>query len=188
MKDENFFPKEKTKKSCGCEAIVIFFIILFIAGSFLIWQIYHRLNHPSQNIAKVEFSAQDLNNFNDKLKTIDKTGTIEITQQELTAYLNDSLSQNNFAFKNPSATINPKGVIIIAETWPKGQMQLTIFPQVIDNHLKLSLVNSNVPAAIANPILEKMIADLEQKITQNKMKLTDLELEEGKMLIKIAPK
>lgn len=185
MKEEGFFPKERKKRSCGCEAMVVFFIILFIAGAFLIWRLYQRLNSSSQNQNRVTFSSEDLSSFNNKFTNLNQTSRVEITEAELSAYLSELVSKNNYVFKNPYALIEPKGITILGETWPKGQAKITIFPQVIDGHLKFNLVDSNLPDLVVNPILDKISSELESKIVQGKIKMTDLELTDGKMIIKV---
>lgn len=194
--DNDFFPKKKPKRNYGCEAMVVFFILFFIASAFLIWKIYYGINNWRQNSQKpqVEYSTSDLNSLNDKVKNFSEaqntTIKMDITEQELSAYFEVFLSESNLnlGLKKTYVVIDPKGITFAGQGFLNKKIEIIVLPQIINNHLVLSLVKSDLPQAVTKPFLDKIAGQLENQLTQDKLTLKDVELQDGKMTISAGKK
>ena len=149
---------KKERHCCSCRAMMIVFVLLFIAGATSIWYLLKSVQSISfLPTRKVTPSQQSVDSLSDKLnQSLQQSAelqaegqagevTVVITENELTSLIaqnSGDFNNNLLAIKDITALINPSAIELYGTlTRPlKSSIKITAMPSIESGHLKIDIV------------------------------------------------
>lgn len=182
--------KTEEKSCCSAYTLAIFFVLLFCFLSLL--SIYVIKNAKIDNPSGL--SVSDTLTGLSKIDLLNKNPTVEVpvTSDELTALIQTGLTGMGVNLTDSKAEITASQIIVTGKIQIaiKTGCAMTVLPSVKDDKLFLSIVKLqswkiSVPGVIRSG-LEKSLNEIMDKNLESfyqNYKATDVQLEEGKMII-----
>jgi hypothetical protein len=168
------------KSCCSAYALVIFFVLLFCLLALI--TILVARNLKTGNLPEISIPGFGVISLSQKNPTIE----LPITSEDLTAMLKSSSIENANSEISTSRIVVTGTVKIVFKT----KVTLTIFPSVKDDKLYLSIIKMQswkigLPGIIRSSLEKSLNKIMDQNLESfyQNYKATDVQLEDGKMII-----
>lgn len=198
--DDEFYSEldEKTQKKscCTCQTMLLFFAILLVCSSILVYWGVSKIKEINLSYKVVVPSESARQSFAEKLNVVLQKNpalTLVVTAEELTTLASAGFSGTNFILKEIQFIIDPKQIEIFGTlTRPLGSnVKIITFPQVENAKVKMKVQSIDagklrLPAILYSEV-EKVLnsfLDINLASFYEKYEVEEVFLEEDQMVIK----